>query len=187
MNFPKKHRTILKIVILVLFFVVAIWFANQIKDNEAVKQLVQRFGYFGVLIIAFISGFNVVIPIPAISFLPIFTEAGMSTLGVVAIVSIGMTMGDGLGYLLGRYGREVVHPSTWPMWLQRAEAFLNRYKYGLPVFLFLYASLAPFPNELVVIPAAATKHAWWSILVPIFAGNLILNILIAFGITSLFL
>ncbi len=182
---PKNYKSILKTAGLILFFILAVWFSYQIKDNDAVQILVQKLGYIGVFVLAFVSGFNVILPIPAMSFLPIFTEAGLHTLAVVAVISFGMTMGDSVGFLLGKFGSEIIERSSWPTWLQKFEAFLNKYKYGLPVFLFLYASFVPLPNELVVIPAAATGQKWWMILVPVFLGNILLNTLIALGITSI--
>lgn len=181
-----KAKPYIKFIALIILFVAAVWFANYIKDNDFVQMLAERFGYAGVFILALVSGFNVFVPIPAISFLPIFIEVGMDTVIVVVIVSLGMACGDGVGYLLGRYGREVVGKQSWPQWLQKTERFLSQKTYGVSVFLFLYASFVPFPNELVVIPAAATGQKPVPVLAPIFFGNILHNTIIAFGISSIF-
>jgi membrane protein YqaA with SNARE-associated domain len=184
----KKFRTIItQLFVFIFLFGLALWFADEIKDNEAAQHLVRNFGYWGVFILAVVSGFNVIVPVPAMSFLPVFLAAGLSTGMIVVVVSIGMTMGDGVGYILGKLGREAISVKKRPRWLNRFETLVNQYRFGLPVFVFLYAAFIPLPNELVVIPAAATGEKWWAILVPVLFGNIIMNVLFALGITSLFL
>ena len=180
-----KIKPIYKAVGFSILFVLIVLLANEIKDNAAIQGMVERFGYAGVFVLAFISGFNVLVPVPAMSFLPIFSAAGLDTIILIMVISLGMTVGDGVGYILGRLGR-TISKDSWPQWLIKAEVFVNKYKYGLPVFLFLYAAFVPLPNELVVIPAAVACQRWWQVLVPVFLGNFVLNTFIALGISSVF-
>ncbi|MFA6459097.1 MAG: hypothetical protein WCV79_01705 [Candidatus Paceibacterota bacterium] len=181
-----KHKLYYKIFILVTLFVVAVLLANLIKGNSVVQDITERFGYMGVFILGFVSGFNVWVPVPAMSFLSIFTEAGLNVVVVVAVVSFGMTCGDTVGYLVGKLGRKAAGDLPIPSWIRRIEEIVNHYKYGLPTFLFLYAGFVPLPNELIVVPAAATGREWYVILVPLFLGNVVFNTLIFMGITSMF-
>lgn len=180
-----KHRSILKMVGLIIFFVVVAWFANQVKDNANVQDLVQHFGYVGVFILAFLSGFNLILPVPAITFLSLFTEAGLNLYIIITIMSVAMSLGDAIGYILGRFGRETLIQSP-PAWLERIDTFLSRHRFGIPIFFYLFASFAPLPNEVVVIPAGVTKQKWWLVLIPVLLGNTTSNILIAFGILNIF-
>lgn len=182
----KNVAPILKVAGIALLFVGAMWLADQVKGSAAVQELVQRFSYGGVFLLAFVSGFNVIVPVPAMSFLPVFTEAGLDTWRIVATVSLGMTCGDAVGFLLGTYGRKAVTRVSVPAWIRKLEAAFQRHPLGLPLFLFLYAAFVPLPNELAVIPAAASGLKWQMVLVPVLLGNVVLNSLMALGVSSVF-
>jgi len=168
-----------------LLFIGALWLAVTLRDSAAALSLVERFGYLGMFLVAFASGFNLVVPIPAISFLPLFETAGFSVVSTIIVISIGMTLGDALGYVLGWFGRAVIADRQAPAWVHACEVWMSRYRLGLPLFLYFYAALVSLPNELVVIPAGFSRQSWWHVLLPVFLGNVTFNVLIAFGIFSL--
>ena len=54
------------------------------------------------------------------------------------------------------------------------------------VVMFLYAALAPIPNEVLVIPLAFLRYPLLWIFTAVLAGNLIFNSLVAFGVIRIF-
>ena len=102
-------RTPFKIVLLIIFllsvFGGALYFADYVKESEQAKALVDQFGYFGIFIISVVAGLNLFVPIPAPTFVPIFTAAGYPFLGIILIMVIGTTIADLIGYFIGLIGK----------------------------------------------------------------------------------
>ena len=184
---PTRDRSILSIawkVAAVALAIAAIVWANQVAvENDQLLDAIARFGYVGLFIVAAISGFNVIIPIPAISLFPLLMEAGFHPIATVLVIGAGMTVGDMIGYLLGRLGRKMVERGAW---LRRLEAVRERHRLAPYVLLFLYAAFAPLPNELIVIPMALIGCRWYGVLGAALAGNLIFNGLAAAGFHGFF-
>ena len=172
-----------KVVALALAVGAIVW-ANQVAiENEAILDAIARFGYVGLFGVAAVSGFNVIIPIPAISLFPLLMEAGFNPIATVLIIGVGMTAGDMAGYLLGRLGRKLVEK---PGWMRRIESVRERRPLAPYVILFFYAAFAPVPNELIVIPMALIGCHWLGVLAAALGGNLIFNSLAAAGFHGIF-
>ena len=172
-----------RIAALVAVVALVVWVNEVAADNIHVVDAVRRFGYPGLFAVAAASGFNVVVPIPVVAFFPFLMEAGLAPVPTVLIIGAGMTVGDMVGYLLGRAGRKLVEK---PSWLRRLEALRDRHRLAPYVLLFLYAAFAPLPNELVVIPMALIGCRWFGVLGAALGGNLIFNSLAAAGFHGIF-
>ncbi len=153
--------------------------------NETVRNIVSSFGYFGIFFISVLSGFNLAIPIPAIGFYPLFAELGFSSVFTIATISLGMVFGDSIGYLIGNAGRGVIDSPRG----KRIASFLNRLREKHRLFpyilVLIYAAVVPLPNELLVIPMAFAGYRFLPMAVMLFFGNIVFNILGAFGIVSI--
>lgn len=162
---------------------IIIW-ANQVAvENERILEAIRRFGYVGLFVVAAISGFNLLIPIPAISLFPLLLEAGLQPVPSVLVIAAGMTVGDMVGYLLGRVGRKLVEK---PQWIARMERVQERHRLAPYVLLFFWAAFAPLPNELIVIPMALIGCRAIGVVGAALAGNLIFNSLAAAGFQGVF-
>jgi len=184
---PRRRRSALSIawkVAAVALAVAAIVWANQVGvENEQLLDAIARFGYPGLFVVSAISGFNVIIPIPAISLFPLLMQAGFHPVPTVLVIGAGMTVGDMVGFLLGRLGRKMVESGSW---LRRLERIREGHRLAPYVLLFFYASFAPLPNELIVIPMALIGCRWYGVLGAALAGNLIFNALAAAGFHGFF-
>ena len=172
-----------KVAAVAIAIAVIVW-ANQVAvENEQLLAAISRFGYLGLFVVAAISGFNVIIPIPAISLFPLLMEAGFHPVVTVLIIAAGMTVGDMAGYVLGRLGRKMVEK---PGFMRRMEQVRERHRVAPYVLLFFYAAFAPLPNELIVIPMALIGCRWYGVLGAALGGNLIFNSLAAAGFHGIF-
>src|SRR3989344_8358174 len=120
MQTPNVRRTakiVFNAIIFILIVAAAFWLGNSASQNETIKNLVSEYVYWGLFLAAVISGINVVVPIPAISFLPLFVEAGHLFWPTIAVIVLGVTLGDGVGYLIGLAGRNLISEKT----IQRME------------------------------------------------------------------
>src|SRR3989344_5661808 len=135
----------LKVILVFIVIIVLAFYLGQLaKDNEFVREIIHKYGYIGVFCIAIVSGFNLAIPIPAISFLPLFLESGLNPWLIVLIIAIGVTIADMVSFFLGKAGRHMVGEHRIVNRLEK----LQKKNPHLPILiLFLFAAFAPMPNE----------------------------------------
>jgi membrane protein YqaA with SNARE-associated domain len=163
------------------------WLARLAHDSEAVKQAVAMYGYIGVFLVAFVSGLNLVVPIPATAFIPLFLEAGLVFSVSVMVMSAGMTVADGIAYAFGFLGRTAYATVQGNgKAIRRLEAIRRRHRHGPLLALLAFASFVPLPNEVMVIPLGVLGYRPTYILPIVFVGNIIFNTLYASGIVRLF-
>lgn len=163
---------------------VALWLANYAKDSELLRDLAREYGYLGAFTGGVISGFNLAVPIPAIAFLPLFLESGLNLWIVILVLASGMTLADSVAYILGKKGRHITDNTQQRIIHKLEEVRTNHPRWPLG-FLFIFASLAPLPNEVIVIPMAFIGYKAKQVIPILILGNFTFNLLSAFGILNL--
>lgn len=182
----KNYRHLTKIIFLFLVIAMAFWVSGIVKDSDFVSELIRKFGYGGVFLIGVVSGFNLAIPVPAIAFMPIFIASGLDAFVVIIIMAAGTTFADLIGFLLGKSGRSIAMSSFERNVLNKFEKIKDKLNWSPSLMLFLFASLVPFPNEIIVVPMAFLGYGLIYILLPVFFGNIIFNSIYAIGVVNLF-
>lgn len=186
MDNKKIGKIILQGVSLIMIISIALYFAHLAKESEQIKNIVGNYGYIGIFIISVMSGFNLVVPIPAVSFLPLFLESGLDYWTTIAIMSAGMTLSDSVAYFLGDFGKKII-PSLVNKKLEKKIKLIHeKYNWAPLVLLFLFASVAPFPNEVLLVPFAFLNYRFIHLLPIIFIGNSVFNFLYSKGIINIF-
>lgn len=165
--------------------VFALWVNLYAVEHDFIRQAARQFGYPGVLVAAAISGFNLVVPIPLIAFLPFFVRVGLDPVPTVALIAMGMTLGDLLGYLIGHAARDALSPRLHGR-MARLKRLRRRWPWLPLVVMFVYAAVVPAPNEILVIPLAFLRYPLAGIFASVLAGNVIFNALIGLGLVSAF-
>ena len=160
-------------------------FADQLSEFSTVRSFLSSYGYLAVLLIALVAGLNAVVPVPAATFVPVFTEAGLEFPFIILMLVIGTTIADMIGYALGRVSRDYVE-EKYPRTYLRLRAIHDRnQRWMLPAIAF-YAAFVPLPNELILIPLALMGFRLRTILVPLIIGTTINQTLLAYGFGSVF-
>jgi len=180
-NLNKNYRHLAKIILLLLVIAMALWVSGIVKDSDFVSELIRRFGYGGIFLIAVVSGFNLAIPVPAVAFMPVFVASGLNVFAVVVIMAAGMTLADFIGFLLGKASRRIAMSAFERKVLNKFEKIKEKLNWSPALALFLFASLAPFPNEIIVVPMAFLGYRFTYILLPVFLGNMVFNSIYAIG------
>lgn len=175
-----------KIAVLVAVLAFAFWLARLAQENTFIQELVVSYGYLGIFLISIASGFNLVLPIPAVSFLPLYLEAGLNFWITIGFITLGMTLADSLAYFIGFIGRDIATRYNNAHIFQKIDQWSKRNKNIPLVVMFVYASLAPFPNEVLLIPLGIMRCRFIYLFPIVLAGNTIFNILTAFGVLSIF-
>lgn len=172
-------------VIIVFVWVAALFLADYVSSNEMSQQLIAQFGYVGVFVMAVIAGVNVLVPIPAASFVPVFTAAGLWMPLIILALVLGTTLADLIGYFVGHWSREFAidhYPKTYAKVLSLHE---SHHQLLLPL-IFVYAALIPFPNEAIIIPLALVGIKLRTLLIPLILGNIVNQTALALGASNIF-
>ena len=172
------------LVFLALIIYGALYLGHLARENVFIQETVQRFGYLGIFVVSLISGFNLAVPIPAISFLPLFLESGLSASLTVVIITLGMTVADSLAYFVGRVGRNFVDRDR-PL-VKKLSSLEGRYRFAPVVILALWAVFMPLPNEILTLPLGFLGFRLKHLVLPLLFGNAVFNTLSAFGVVKLF-
>lgn len=166
--------------------VFAFYLASLAHENETIRAVVASYGYVGLLAVAFLSGFNLAVPVPAVAFLPLFLQSGLSFWPSIILIAVGTSLADVVAYFIGRAGRHAVHHFSHDGFVARLEHVRHRYPALPVVLLFCFVSFVPLPNEILVTPLGFLGYRIRRLLPVIFIGNMVFNLLYAAGIMTLF-
>lgn len=165
-----------------LIFYAAYW----AKENDAFSRIVAEYGYKGIFFVALISGFNLAVPVPAVAFLPLFLEAGLSFWPTVIIIVLGITSADLIAYFIGKVGNQIASSAFESKILAKLTRARDRYRWMPIAALCIFASLAPLPNEILLVPLGFLGYRFLHIFPAVLVGNFVFNAIYATGAVSLF-
>lgn len=172
---------------LILGFVsAAFYLAGYVEQHDTAKEIVNQFGYVGVIVVALVAGLNAVVPVPAATFVPVFLAAGLTMPLIIVSLVIGTTIADLIGYQLGRWGKRLVS-KQYPRTHDRIQALQERHRKLLIPFVFCYSAFVPFPNEAIMIPLALSGVHLRIFIIPLVLGTVINQSLLAYGVNNIFL
>lgn len=171
--------------VLIAVLVCVFYFAQRLEENAQAVAFIEQFGYTGVLIIAIITGLSAFLPVPAATFVPIFTAAGLLLPLITLMLIIGTTIADVIGYLIGRVSKGIVedeYPETYKRFLKIKS---EHHRLLLP-FIFLYAAFVPLPNEAFLIPVALMGVPLRTFIIPLVLGTIVNQTALAYGAQGIF-
>ncbi len=168
--------------LIVVFAALTLWFAT-IEPDGTLEEWVFRYGYLGFLGAAFLGGLNFALPSIHLAFIVPLLNVGLEIWVLVILGALGTTLADGVGYALGHSGGTAFSSlGRLRSWGEKAAA---RHPRLVPIFLFIWISLVPIPNEIFVIPAGLIHYGFLKTIVITFAGNIVFNFL-ALNVGNLF-
>lgn len=159
--------------------------AGKIGGSAALQALVASWGYLALFFLAIISGFNLLVPIPAVALVPAASAAGLDPWFSALVVTAGMTISDSVSYFIGRLGREILAGKQAAL-LAKLEKIQKKHNAWPIWLLFLYAAVVPFPNEIILIPMAVLGYPAKEAVPAVFFGNLVFNFLATAGLVAIF-
>lgn len=171
-------------VLMVAIVLSAFYLANHLGEYDTVRGLVEKYGLFGMIAVAFIGGLNVVVPVHAATFTPIFaTYYSMYT--IITCLVLGTMLADLLAYQIGMWGKRSTR-AHFPRFHDRLITFTeNHHKLILPG-VFLYSAFIPFPNETILIPLGLAGYRYWTFVVPLILGVTVNQMMYSFGFIHIF-
>ena len=172
----KTLKKLVKLVLAILIIAAGYVLGRFETGSEFITRAVGAYGYTGVFIMSVISGFNLIVPVPFITFLPLLLAEGLLYIPTTLAIAAGLTFGDLIGYVIGLWGRDIAGPSNnkTVIWLLRIK---ERYYWAPLCILFLYSSFIPFSNEVLVIPLGFLRYNIVHIFLITLVGNIIFSFL----------
>lgn len=171
-------------IFVVALFISAVLFAGYIETNENVQALISSFGPLGILVVSFVGGLNLIVPVPATAFIPVFSAAGFSLSLIIFIIVIGTTIADLVAFYVGT----VLKPQAEKI-NSKVLKFLRKHcehnKRMMQAIVFIYAAIVPFPNEVLLLPLGTLGIKLRSLFLVFTLGNATHVTLLALGLTSI--
>jgi uncharacterized membrane protein YdjX (TVP38/TMEM64 family) len=180
-----KLKFILITLLILAIFVGVLFVAQDISDNAKLQELVAEFGYLGVLFIAIVAGLNTVVPLPAATFIPIFTAAGLSIPLIVTTLAVGTFIADVISFVLGYTSRELIK-EKYPKLFKFFYNLQNNHKRLIFPVVITYAAFVPFPNEAILIPLGMSGVKFKNLIIPLIIGDIVHQALLAYAVVSAF-
>jgi len=172
------------ILLIAILFILSIYLAGYIAESDVAQEIVGRFGYFGIILLGIVGGFNLLVPVPAATFTPIFVASGFSTFGIIAGLAIGTTVADLISYYVGAIGKHYSGFPESPLY-EKIHTIREKHSKLLVPFIFLYASFAPYPNEAMIVPLAFMGMRMRTFILPVLIGNTTYNTVLVLGISGI--
>jgi membrane protein YqaA with SNARE-associated domain len=134
------------------------------------------------MILGFLGGTSILFPFPYYLFVVTFAAGGSNPVLIGICTGIGVIVGESTSYFIGYHGR-IIFSETYQKRFNKLCKYCNKTKNAiiLSIILFLYGALIPLPNDLFILPLGAARYNYWKMIIPLGLGNIIFNIILAFG------
>lgn len=165
--------------------IASFFFANYVANSAGAQEIVSHLGYVGVLIVAYVTGVNVILPIPPATFVPIFTAAGLLIPFILVAFVVGTLLADLTGYLVGKAGKKFV-AAHYPKTHHFLQKLREQHAKLIIPFVFLYTAFIPLPNEAFIVPLGMMGVRVRHIILPLVAGTTVYHILTIYGTQTIF-
>lgn len=181
----KIFHFLILISVIVAIFSISLFLTHHVTNDSGAQLLVQQFGYFGVLLISFIAGLNLIVPVPAATFVPVFTAGGIPLPIIILLLVIGTMSANLLSYFIGKLGHSFTS-THYPKIQKRIFKNYAERKNLLPYFVFAFAAFIPLPDEVYLIPLGIIGVKIREFIIPLVLGTITFQTLTALGVQNIF-
>jgi hypothetical protein len=178
-----KKKDVKKIFIFftILIFLVT-WFLLMyyVGAEKIVLFLGAKGGYTLALLMAAFGGFSSFTSTSLMTTVYTLASGGLNPFILGAVTGLGLTFGDSLFFYFGYNGREVLSERIIKK-VDRFSAWLgSRYKWFLPVVVYVYAGLTPLPNDILMVSLSLANIRYKNVIIPVLLGNITLMTIVAY-------
>jgi membrane protein YqaA with SNARE-associated domain len=184
----QKHKflSVLIFIGVIAITLTASWYLTAyVLHDVGSQEFIQDFGYFGIFIISLVAGLNILVPVPAASFVPVFTAGGISLFSIIALLVAGTMAANFISYATGKFGSKIA-TSHYPKLQKKLNTLYTKNQTLLPYFVFGFAAFIPVPDEVYLVPLGIIGVHFTKIIIPLFIGTVLYQTLAAFGVTNIF-
>jgi len=177
---PKNKRIIIVILILILFiawsFLITRFTPEEITEVVGVKN-----SYLVTAIAGFLGGTSIFFPFPYYLLVITFAIGGANPYLLGLFTGMGVILGESTSYFVGYVSRDALSDRVNSIFSRISDWINSKPKWTVYILIFLYGSLSPLPNDLLLIPLGIGKYPFWRIIIPLGLGNIVFSTLIAFA------
>jgi membrane protein DedA with SNARE-associated domain len=159
--------------------------AEHVANSDKAIELVEQFGILGIIIVAFIGGLNLIVPIPVATLTPIFEAANFSLPTIIMCLVIGTTIADTVGYGIARLGSHA-SKKKFPQFQKKLRDFSTKHHKLILPGVFVWAVIVPLPNETILVPLGLMGYKLRLLLLPLIFGTILHQTLYVLGISNIF-
>ncbi len=143
-------------------------------------NLMSEYGYWGMGVLAFLSGS--IVPITSEVLLVFFLSVGLNAVALTLVASFGNTLGGITCFFMGRIvskEKAVAFFKITPRRMQRADRIIQRYGYWAAAISFV-----PVIGETLLVMLGVMRVSWWRVAIVMAVGKLIRYAFITFSYTG---
>lgn len=177
-----KKNTGKKIGFLILILVIFSWsvFLYYYGPETIIEKIGTNNAFLFCFLAALLGGTSIFFPFPYYLFVISFGAGGVNPFLLGFFTAIGLIIGDTTSYIIGYKGKDIL-PESGKRIFEGFGRFIEhpKHKIYVPIFLFLYASVSPLPNDLVIVPLGLSKYPYYKLMIPFGLGLIAFNTILA--------
>lgn len=169
-NSNESARIIGIIVIFIISWSVLLYFypPSTIVDILGVNNT-----YFLVFLLAAIGGVSTFTSTTFYTTLVTIALAGVNSLWIALVASVGLTLGDMLFYYLGTKSKGCVR-GRYGHLVRKMTLQFDRFGDNIVMLLIFLYSLTPLPSDIIAIALAIVEFPFRKVVIPLLIGNFVL-------------
>jgi len=168
--------------LMVLLFILWSFIIFSFSPQKIVDFIGIHNSYLIVAILGFLGGTSILFPFPYYLFVVTFAVGGSNPILLGICTGLGVIIGESTSYFVGYQGR-IILSENYQKKFNKLCKNCNKTKNTiiLSIALFLYGAFVPLPNDIFILPLGAARYNYWKLIIPLGLGNIVFNILLAFG------
>lgn len=179
----KNQKMLLIAVLLTIKVIFWSWLLYTFGPEALVSYIGVQNGYLVMFLMALLGGLSTFTSIAYFATVVTLAAAGLNPVGLAAVSSAGVTIGDVIFYYIGYFGLRQVAVGRVSNFITTASAWLQKKPKALVIFfVYAYAAFTPLPNDILALILGTTKQPLRWILPAFILGNAtLIFLLVSFG------
>jgi len=164
---------------MLLLIGVSSFLAWKFSAQDILSFFGEEHAYTILFLSALLGGTSLFIPFPYYLLTFSFGALGISPLFLGLCAGAGTFLGDSFAYFLAKKGRILTSSRMQIFFSKMGKTFIQKYPKLVPLGAFVYASVIPLPDDLIIVPAGLMKYPFWRIMPSLFLGKVLFNVILA--------
>ena len=181
MTFSNKKKKFLGAIFILSLFALWLLFLYNFPPMEIVQFIGVNNGYLLTFFASLLGGTSILIPFPYHLIIFTLASGGLNPFLLGIFAGTGILIGDSTSYFIGYTGREIITGRLQLFFKRLYDWCLKKPKWVLPTFLYVYSSIIPTPNDLIIVPLGFARYPYTRVVIPLWLGAITFNTLLAFA------
>lgn len=181
MNKKYVNKRNFGVLFLIIIFIIWSFTVSNYGPEKIIEILGTNNAYFTLGLMALLGGSSILFPFPYYLFTISFGAAGLNPFLLGIAAGAGTLLGDATTYYIASKGRHLL-PEKINLKLQKILVWLmGRHPATFPIIAFLYSSIAPLPDDVLMVPAGIAHYPFSRLALGVGPGKVLFNTILAFS------